>query len=47
MTPLICIPAFADQPENAKLIIKKKIGVIVFDSDNFRIPEQYEVDISE
>jgi UDP-N-acetylglucosamine:LPS N-acetylglucosamine transferase len=46
-TPLICIPAFADQPENAKLVIKKKIGVIVFDSNNFRIPEQYEVDISE
>jgi UDP:flavonoid glycosyltransferase YjiC (YdhE family) len=46
-TPLICIPAFADQPMNAKLLANKKIGVVVFDSDNFRIPEQYDVEISE
>jgi UDP:flavonoid glycosyltransferase YjiC (YdhE family) len=45
--PLICIPAFIDQPVNAKLVAKKKIGVAVYDTDNFEVPEIFDIELSE
>jgi UDP:flavonoid glycosyltransferase YjiC (YdhE family) len=46
-TPLICVPAFIDQPINAKIVIKKSIGVVVYDTVNFEIPDVFDIDLSE
>ena len=46
-TPLICVPVFGDQPENARTVLKKNIGVRIYDTTNLGVPKELDLDIDE
>lgn len=46
-TPLICVPVFGDQPENARTVIKKNIGVRIYDTTNLAVPLELNLDIDD
>lgn len=44
-TPLICMPVFSDQPNNARTVAKKKIGIQIYDTKNVAVPKELDLDI--
>ena len=46
-TPLICIPVFGDQPNNARTVAKKNIGVQIYDTNNPLMPNELDLNIND
>ena len=46
-TPLICMPLYSDQPDNARTVAKKNIGVQIYDTTNQTVPDELDLNIDE